>query len=139
MTTKLKTDAPGKTMALLLALTTALGPTVVPALAASKSAPKSAVPATATPIEHLVVIFQENVSFDHYFATYPVATNPSGEPKFKAAAKTPTVNGLTGTLLSNNPNRNPANGGPRIRSGLTDRQALLRIRITITVRRDEPA
>ena len=27
----------------------------------------------ATPIEHLIVIFQENVSFDHYFATYPVA------------------------------------------------------------------
>jgi len=27
--------------------------------------------ATTTPIQHLVVIFQENVSFDHYFATYP--------------------------------------------------------------------
>src|SRR5436305_1190476 len=27
---------------------------------------------TATPIKHLVVIFQENVSFDHYFGTYPV-------------------------------------------------------------------
>ncbi|HEX3416086.1 MAG TPA: hypothetical protein VHT21_06730, partial [Stellaceae bacterium] len=23
---------------------------------------------TASPIEHLVIIFQENVSFDHYFA-----------------------------------------------------------------------
>ena len=31
---------------------------------------------TATKIQHLVVIFQENVSFDHYFATYPVAANP---------------------------------------------------------------
>ena len=31
---------------------------------------------TATPIKHLVVIFQENVSFDHYFGTYPNATNP---------------------------------------------------------------
>ena len=32
--------------------------------------PQSAsVAGTATPIEHLVVIFQENVSFDHYFAT----------------------------------------------------------------------
>ena len=29
---------------------------------------------TATPIQHLVVIFQENVSFDHYFATYPTAS-----------------------------------------------------------------
>src|SRR5262249_16087270 len=26
---------------------------------------------TATPIKHLVVIFNENRSFDHYFATYP--------------------------------------------------------------------
>jgi phospholipase C len=25
--------------------------------------------AATTPIEHLVVIFDENVSFDHYFAT----------------------------------------------------------------------
>ncbi len=39
-------------------------------------------PPTATPIKHLVVIFQENVSFDHYFGTYPNAANPSGEPKF---------------------------------------------------------
>ena len=31
---------------------------------------------TATPIQHVVVIFQENISFDHYFATYPIATNP---------------------------------------------------------------
>ena len=26
---------------------------------------------TRTPIKHVVVIFQENVSFDHYFGTYP--------------------------------------------------------------------
>ena len=26
---------------------------------------------TATPIKHVVVIFDENVSFDHYFGTYP--------------------------------------------------------------------
>ena len=31
---------------------------------------------TATPIKHLVVIFGENISFDHYFATYPFAENP---------------------------------------------------------------
>src|SRR5262245_58413298 len=31
---------------------------------------------TTTPIKHLVVIFQENHSFDAYFATYPVAANP---------------------------------------------------------------
>lgn len=33
---------------------------------------------TATPIKHVVVIFQENVSFDHYFGTYPNALNLSG-------------------------------------------------------------
>jgi phospholipase C len=59
---------------------------------------------TATPIKHLVVIFQENVSFDHYFATYPNATNPAGEPKFVAKSGTPNVNGLSGALLSANPN-----------------------------------
>ena len=35
---------------------------------------------TATPIQHLVVIFQENVSFDHYFGTYPHAANTDGNP-----------------------------------------------------------
>ena len=66
---------------------------------------------TATPIKHLVVIFQENVSFDHYFATYPQAANPSGEPRFEAKPGTPTINGLWGTLLTNNPNAtNPVNG-----------------------------
>lgn len=33
---------------------------------------------TTTPIKHLVVIFQENESFDHYFGTYPHAANPKG-------------------------------------------------------------
>src|SRR6478609_4095173 len=60
---------------------------------------------TTSPIKHLVVIFDENVSFDHYFATYPNATNPSGEPGFHAAAGTPSVNGLNTSLVSpNNPN-----------------------------------
>jgi phospholipase C len=60
-------------------------------------------PATATPIKHLVVIFQENVSFDHYFGTYPNAANTDGQP-FHASRRTPTVNGLSGALLTNNPN-----------------------------------
>ncbi|WP_097460919.1 phospholipase C [Mangrovitalea sediminis] len=59
---------------------------------------------TTTPIKHVVVIFQENVSFDHYFGTYPHALNPAGEPRFVAAKGTPTVNGLTEALLNNNPN-----------------------------------
>jgi phospholipase C len=65
---------------------------------------------TATPIQHLVVVFQENVSFDHYFGTYPNAKNPPGEPAFYARPGTPTVNGFTPVLLSNNPNLNPKNG-----------------------------
>jgi phospholipase C len=68
--------------------------------------------ATATPIKHLVVIFNENVSFDHYFATYPNAANPPGEPAFTAAPGTPQVNNLaTAKLLTKNPNfSDKANG-----------------------------
>jgi phospholipase C len=59
---------------------------------------------TATPIKHLVVIFQENETFDHYFGTYPYALNPPGEPRFVAKRGTPRVNGLTPALLQHNPN-----------------------------------
>jgi phospholipase C len=77
---------------------------------------------TATRIKHLVVIFQENVSFDHYFGTYPHAENNTGETPFQASKRTPTsintlltpldVNHgftpLTGVdLMNNNPNANP--------------------------------
>jgi phospholipase C len=67
-------------------------------------------PGTVTPIQHVVVIFQENISFDHYFGTYPNATNPQGQPKFTAVAGTPSVNGLQGALMTSNPNMNTANG-----------------------------
>jgi phospholipase C len=60
---------------------------------------------TTTPIKHVVVIFQENISFDHYFATYPNATNPSEEVQFHAKSHTPTVNGLTQGLLDHNLNQ----------------------------------
>ncbi|MBB6143549.1 phospholipase C [Silvibacterium bohemicum] len=59
--------------------------------------------ATTTPIKHLVVIFDENISFDHYFGTYPNAANPAGEPSFHASPSTLAINGLTSTLLNNNP------------------------------------
>jgi phospholipase C len=60
---------------------------------------------TDTPIKHVVVIFDENISFDHYFATYPVAANVKGEPKFQAKAHTPSVNNLAAAgLLTQNPN-----------------------------------
>jgi phospholipase C len=67
---------------------------------------------TATPIKHIVIIYDENVSFDHYFATYPHASNPPGEPKFKAFFPNNDLNNLvTANLLTHNPNdTNPANG-----------------------------
>jgi phospholipase C len=72
-----------------------------------------------TPIQHVVVIFQENVSFDHYFGTYPNAANTDGQ-SFTPAAGTPSVDGLppatdpsipaglqhSGNLLTSNPNSN---------------------------------
>lgn len=79
---------------------------VAPAVASghSEDGARPAAGATATPIKHVVVIFQENVSFDHYFATYPNAANLAGETRFTAAAGTPTVNGLNDALLTGNPN-----------------------------------
>lgn len=59
---------------------------------------------TATPIKYVVVIFDENNSFDHYFGTYPHATNPPGEPAFYPLPGTPRVNGLNTPLLTKNPN-----------------------------------
>jgi phospholipase C len=59
---------------------------------------------TSTPIKHLVIIFQENVSFDHYFATYPHATNGANGSKFIAESHTPSINGLSAALLVYNPN-----------------------------------
>ena len=89
----------------------AIGATAGTAGAAPHAASSVTVPAssflfgapTATPIKHVVVIFDENVSFDHYFGTYPNAANTDGSP-FHAKPATPTVNGLTPALLTNNPN-----------------------------------
>ncbi|HTW74070.1 MAG TPA: alkaline phosphatase family protein [Steroidobacteraceae bacterium] len=83
------------------------------AVQAQGAFPAYRAPTTSTPIRHLVVIFDENNSFDHYFGTYPVALNPPGETPFHAAPGTPAVNGLTPTLLSNNPNQ--ANAGNPMR------------------------
>jgi phospholipase C len=77
---------------------------------------------TATPIRHLVVIFQENISFDHYFGTYPFAQNNPGETPFKSSKRTPkSINNLLTPLdttnhfvplvgvdlINHNPNSNP--------------------------------
>jgi phospholipase C len=77
--------------------------------------PAAAGPSPATPIQHVVVIFQENVSFDHYFGTYPFAANTGapGEPIFQADPGTPTVNNLLAAgLLNHNPNFVSPNGNP---------------------------
>jgi phospholipase C len=79
-----------------------------------------------TPIQHLVVIFGENISYDHYYATYPKigynAADPadsseSDQSNFPANATAPANNNLvaplntstwaaiaTPTLLTANPN-----------------------------------
>jgi len=90
-------------LSVLLAAAIIAAPVLTPA--ANAASPK-----TATPIKHIVIIFGENQSFDHYFGTYPYALNPPDEPKFHAAPNTPTVNGFGNALLNNNPNLNPANG-----------------------------
>ncbi len=57
-------------------------------------------------IKHIVVIYGENVSFDHYFGTYPQASNPAGETPFTAAtaasaAASSTALPATPTNISN--------------------------------------
>ncbi|WP_251096185.1 alkaline phosphatase family protein [Streptomyces sp. Caat 7-52] len=61
---------------------------------------------TLTPVEHVVVLFDENVSFDHYFATYPKAANTDGT-KFTASKHTPEdIDTLAHAgLLKKNPNQ----------------------------------
>jgi phospholipase C len=87
---------------------------LVDSVASSDSKKASAVNpdtlATKTPIKHLVIVFNENRSFDHYFGTYPNALNVEGEPRFEPAKNTPTqINNLLSSpaLLDNNPNANP--------------------------------
>ncbi len=84
----------------------------VPVPAQSPASSWSYVPKTSTPIKHVVVLFDENESFDHYFGTYPYAANTDGST-FHAKPGTPKVNGLytsitskgpVGPLLTSNPN-----------------------------------
>jgi len=102
--------AVGTTVAGANAAPNTIGSVTVPQTSSASS--WTYTPKTATPIKHLVVIFDENISFDHYFGTYPYAANTDGS-SFKAKRGTPTVNGLyakitkkgpVGPLLTNNPN-----------------------------------
>ena len=96
-------------LSLLLTEVLIAGSIMSPVTASAQQAPTAG---TTTPIHHLVVIFDENISFDHYFGTYPNAANPEGEPQFTASPNTPTVNNLlSGGLLTNNPTLyNKSNG-----------------------------
>src|ERR1700728_2492703 len=86
-------------------IATSLSALLVFGTVASPIAANAQSDSTATPIKHVVVIFGENISFDHYWATYPRATNPAGEPPFYAAPGTPSINGLLQPgLMTANPN-----------------------------------
>ncbi|MER0089611.1 alkaline phosphatase family protein [Corynebacterium sp. KPL2680] len=89
------------------------------AVCAAAAATTSLVPGiaqaeTKTPIDHVVVIYSENISFDHYFGTYPNALNDETEklqgsekpaPKFTAKADTPKADNLENSgKLKDNPN-----------------------------------
>ncbi len=89
-------------LAVLAASTVLYGVAAAPSIAGN-GAPQP--PSTQTPIKHVVVIFDENISFDHYFGTYPFAQNPKNEPGFTPRDDTPSANTLVSAgLLTNNPN-----------------------------------
>jgi phospholipase C len=92
---------------LALGATAVIAGATVVGISMSGAAPTAALPNPTTPIEHVVVLFPENISFDHYFGTYPKAANGAGEPTFTAAPGTPSVNGLSEALLKENPNEFP--------------------------------
>src|ERR1700748_1799286 len=75
----------------------------VPTPAKASASTYKIVAPTASPIKHVVVLFDENESFDHYFGTYPKAANTDGT-KFYAKPGTPKVNGLSPSLLNHNAN-----------------------------------
>ncbi|MEO6798106.1 MAG: alkaline phosphatase family protein [Candidatus Dormibacter sp.] len=78
---------------------------LTPAVGTVASTPPGTDTGGVTPVQHLVVLYQENVSFDHYFATYPHATNPPREPAFEPSLETPSIDGLNDPLTApNNPN-----------------------------------
>ena len=90
---------------LVILVVGSISPSSITARAASAIINPSFGKTTTTPIKHLVVLFQENVAFDHYFGTYPNAKNLPDESKFSPLSNTPSINGLSATgLLTNNTN-----------------------------------
>jgi phospholipase C len=88
-----------------MAVVAASATTLLPVYSASAQSQDGS--STKTPIKHVVVIFQENVSFDHYFGTYPHAKANNDGTKYFGGSKndTPRVNSLESAgLLTDNPN-----------------------------------
>ena len=92
-----------RTAVLCLLLGCSLTITQVGCSSGSIPASQISTPSPVVNIQHIVVIFQENVSFDHYFATYPNALNLPGETPFTALPGTPAVDGLSQSLSSAEP------------------------------------
>src|ERR1700693_3746682 len=78
----------------------------------ARSAPDGqAQPATATPIQHVIIIMQENHSFDNYFGTYPTANGTLVTP---ITSKLSVVNGIPNGVCA------PLNGScvsPKLENG----------------------
>jgi phospholipase C len=55
------------------------------------------------PIKHLIVIIQENTSFDHYFGTYPNSSTLNGF-KFESSNSSASINGFSNFIMNKNPN-----------------------------------
>ncbi|HEX3373896.1 MAG TPA: alkaline phosphatase family protein [Edaphobacter sp.] len=81
--------------------------------------PTPPTPTTASAvIKHVVIIYGENISFDHYFGTYPNALNNPGGTPFTAATGTPIPNNYVSNpnLITANPNLNSANNNTALNS-----------------------
>jgi phospholipase C len=105
-----------KPMAALSAALLLVGTLPTPAFSEDHHDPKT--------IKHVIVIFNENISFDHYFATYPHAENNPGETSFWASKGTSAANNLLtpldtdknfralkeSNLLTDNPNGSSGSG-----------------------------
>jgi len=69
---------------------------------------------TTTPIKHVIVVYQENVSFDHYFGTYPHAANTDGT-RFRRSTGHPDGERPQRGPVEQQPERDepgPAHAGP---------------------------
>ncbi|MGD0736586.1 MAG: alkaline phosphatase family protein [Terracidiphilus sp.] len=126
MTRKLLISAAAAAMALALAGCSSTTPISSAVTTTSSSSSTSALGTPVTPIQHVIVIFGENISYDHYFATYPSIAYSAADSanageiyqtNFPKSATAPANNNLvaplnpstwaplaTPTLLTDNPN-----------------------------------